>query len=146
MTITDNFRIEKDSLGELKVPKDAYYGVHSQRAKENFPITGYHTDPEIIKAVIEIKKAAIIVNNDVGLISKEIMDAVVAACDKALEGGYEDQFVVDPIQGGAGTSHNMNANEVIANIAIELLGGELGDYTIVHPNDHINFGQSTNDV
>lgn len=140
------FRIEKDSIGECKVPVDVYYGVHSIRANENFPITGRKMDPEIIRAIAEIKKACVITNNQVGLIDDKIKNAVVQACDEIINGEYRDQFIVDPIQGGAGTSHNMNANEVIANRAIEILGGRLGDYSIVHPNDHVNYGQSTNDV
>lgn len=140
------FRIEKDSIGECKVPVDVYYGVHSIRANENFPITGRKMDSEIIRAIAEIKKACVITNNQVGLIDGKIKNAVVQACDDIIKGKYHDQFIVDPIQGGAGTSHNMNANEVIANRAIEILGGKLGDYSIVHPNDHVNYGQSTNDV
>ena len=140
------FRIEKDSIGECKVPVDVYYGVHSIRANENFPITGRKMDPEIIRAIAEIKKACVITNNQVGLIDDKIKNAVVQACDEIVNGEYHDQFIADPIQGGAGTSHNMNANEVIANRAIEILGGRLGDYSIVHPNDHVNYGQSTNDV
>lgn len=145
--MTDNiFRTEVDSIGEMQVEKDAYYGVHSKRAHENFPITGVKTDREIIRSVAEIKKACVITNFQVGMIDEKIKDAVVKACDKVAKGDYDEDFIVDPIQGGAGTSHNMNANEVIANVAIEELGGQLGDYSIVHPNDHINFGQSTNDV
>jgi aspartate ammonia-lyase len=140
------FRIEKDSIGECKVPVDVYYGVHSIRANENFPITGKKMDSEIIRAIAEIKKACVITNNQVGLIDDIVKNAVVQACDDIIKGEYHDQFIVDPIQGGAGTSHNMNANEVIANRAIEILGGKLGDYSIVHPNDHVNYGQSTNDV
>lgn len=144
--MSKEFRLEHDSVGELEVPKSAYHGVHSERAKQNFPITGYNTDPELIKATAQIKKACAITNNEVGLLDDKIKDAIVKGADKVATGDYNDEFVVDPIQGGAGTSHNMNANEVIANLAIEELGGELGDYSIVHPNDHVNFGQSTNDV
>lgn len=142
----NNYRIERDSVGECKVPVNVYYGVHSMRANENFPITGRKMDVEIIKSIAEIKKACVITNNEVGLINDKINDAVVQACDEIINGKYHDQFIVDPIQGGAGTSHNMNANEVIANRAIEILGGKLGDYSVVHLNDHINYGQSTNDV
>lgn len=142
----NKFRIEHDSIGEMEVEKDGFYGVHSKRAKENFPITGVHTDREIIKSVAEIKKACAITNFEVGLMDEKIKDAISTACDKVIAGDYDKEFIVDPIQGGAGTSHNMNANEVIANVAIKELGGELGDYSLVHPNDHINFGQSTNDV
>lgn len=141
-----DLRVEHDSLGEINVPKDAYYGVHSQRAKENFPITGVHTDREIIRGAAEVKKACAITNFEVGMMDEKVKDAISHAADKVMTGEYDCQFIVDPIQGGAGTSHNMNANEVIANLAIEELGGELGDYSIVHPNDHVNFGQSTNDV
>ncbi len=141
-----DFRLEHDSLGELEVPKKAYYGVHSQRAKENFPITGAHTDREIIRGAAEVKKACAITNFEVGMMKEEIKNAIIHGADKVIAGDYDNEFIVDPIQGGAGTSHNMNTNEVIANLAIEELGGELGDYSIVHPNDHVNFGQSTNDV
>lgn len=141
-----DFRLEHDSLGELEVPKKAYYGVHSQRAKENFPITGAHTDREIIRGAAEVKKACAITNFEVGMMKEEIKNAITHGADKVIAGDYDNEFIVDPIQGGAGTSHNMNTNEVIANLAIEELGGELGDYSIVHPNDHVNFGQSTNDV
>lgn len=144
--MSKDIRIEHDSVGEMEVPKDAYHGVHSERAKQNFPITGYHTDPELIKATALVKKATAITNNEVGLMDDKIKDAIVKAAEKVANGDYNDEFIVDPIQGGAGTSHNMNANEVIANLAIEELGGELGDYSIVHPNDDVNFGQSTNDV
>lgn len=141
-----DYRMDKDSIGELQIPKEAYYGAHSLRAKQNFPITGLHTDPEIIKAAVEIKKACAITNNEVGLMEDKKAQAIIKACDKILEGGFEKEFIVDPVQGGAGTSHNMNTNEVVANVAIEILGGELGDYSIIHPNDDVNFGQSTNDV
>lgn len=140
------FRLEHDSIGEMEVEKNAYYGVHSRRAHENFPITGVNTDREIIRGVAEIKKACAITNFEVGMMDEKIKDAISHAADKVADGDYDEYFIVDPIQGGAGTSHNMNANEVIANVAIEELGGELGDYSMVHPNDHINFGQSTNDV
>ena len=141
-----NYRLEKDSIGELKVPKDAYYGVHSVRGKENFPITGASTDPYMIRALAEVKKAAALTNEKVGKLDPEIAQAIAKAADEVITGKYNDQFIVDPVQGGAGTSLNMNTNEVIANIAIETLGGQLGDYSIVHPNDHVNFGQSTNDA
>lgn len=139
-------RLEHDSLGEMQIDKNAYYGIHSKRAQENFPITGLRTDRQLIRAIGEVKKACAITNHQVGLLDEKIKDAIVQAADKVIEGNYDDQFIVDPIQGGAGTSHNMNGNEVIANLAIEILGGDLGDYSIVHPNDHVNFGQSTNDA
>ena len=142
----ETYRIERDTVGTCNVPKDAYYGVHSMRAYENFQITGRKMDPEIIKSIAEIKKACVITNNEVGLIDEKVKNAMVQACDDVINGEYHDQFIVDPIQGGAGTSHNMASNEVIANRAIEILGGELGDYSLVHPNDHVNYGQSTNDV
>ena len=140
------WRTEKDSIGTKEIPEDVYYGVQSLRAAENFRITGLSMHPEIINSLAQIKKAAAITNCEVGLLEKKIADAIVKACDEIIEGKLHDEFIVDPIQGGAGTSINMNANEVIANRAIELLGGEKGDYSIVHPNDHVNCGQSTNDV
>lgn len=140
------FRIESDSIGLRYVPKDAYYGVQSLRAAENFNITGLKLHKEFIKSLGQIKKAAAAANYKAGLLDERISRAIIQACDEVIEGNFLDQFIVDPIQGGAGTSANMNANEVIANRAIELLGGEKGDYDLVHPNDHVNMGQSTNDV
>ena len=140
------YRIEKDSIGTKEVPKDKYYGVQSLRAAENFSITGQSIHAEMIKSLAYIKKASAITNCEVGLLPKRIEAAIVQACDEIIDGKLHDQFITDPIQGGAGTSMNMNANEVIANRAIELLGGIKGDYSIVHPNDHVNYGQSTNDV
>ncbi len=140
------FRTEKDSIGEKNIPGNAYYGVQSLRGAENFRITGLLMHPEIINSLAYIKKASAITNCQVDLISKKISDAIVKACDEIIAGELHGEFIVDPIQGGAGTSLNMNANEVIANRAIEILGGEKGDYSIVHPNDHVNCGQSTNDV
>lgn len=141
-----NYRVEKDSIGTKDVPSDQYYGVQSLRAAENFNITGLTMHPEIINSLAYIKKAAAITNCEVGLLPKNIAGAIVQACDEIIAGEFHDDFITDPIQGGAGTSMNMNANEVIANRAIEILGGEKGDYSIVHPNDHVNYGQSTNDV
>lgn len=140
------FRIERDSVGTKEVPAGAYYGIQSLRAYENFHITGLKMHPELIKSIAQIKKAAAITNFEVGELDKKRTDAIVKACDEIIEGKLHDQFIVDPIQGGAGTSLNMNANEVIANRAIEILGGKKGDYSVVNPNDHVNFGQSTNDV
>ena len=140
------FRIESDSIGEKQIPIDAYYGVQSLRAKENFKISGRKVHPEFIKSIVETKKASAIANKNSGALKEEIADAIIKACDLILEGKFVENFIVDAIQGGAGTSFNMNANEVIANVAIELLGGKKGDYSIVHPNDHVNCGQSTNDV
>jgi len=140
------FRTEKDSIGTKSVPEDVYYGVQSLRAAENFHITGLNMHPEIINSLAYIKKAAAITNCEAGLLDKKIAQAIVKACDEILGGKLHEDFIVDPIQGGAGTSLNMNANEVIANRANEILGGKKGDYSIVNPNDHVNCGQSTNDV
>lgn len=140
------YRIESDSIGEKQVPKDAYYGVQTLRAYENFRITGRKIHPELIKALAQIKKAAAITNMEIELLNRKIGNAIVKSCDEIIEGKLHDEFITDAIQGGAGTSMNMNANEVIANRAIEILGGEKGDYSVVHPNDHVNMGQSTNDV
>ena len=143
---TTEYRIEQDSIGTKDVPLGVYYGVQSLRASENFHITGLNMHPEIINSLAYIKKAAAITNCEVGMLDKHIASAIVKACDELLEGKMHDAFIVDPIQGGAGTSLNMNANEVIANRAIEIMGGQKGDYHIVNPNDHVNCGQSTNDV
>jgi aspartate ammonia-lyase len=139
-------RIESDSIGSMKVPMDVYYGVQTLRANNNFHITNRTIHPQLIISLAEIKKASAITNRDDDKLDTNIAKAIIAACDKIILGEFHDQFIVDPIQGGAGTSANMNANEVIANIAIELLGGTKGDYNIVHPNDHVNMAQSTNDV
>jgi aspartate ammonia-lyase len=139
-------RKEKDMLGEALVPVDAYYGIHTKRALENFNITGRYIHPELIKALVTVKKAAAITNEEVGLLDNSISNAIIRACDEILSGSLMDQFVVDPLQGGAGTSANMNVNEVVANRAIELLGGKKGDYSLVDPLDHVNMSQSTNDV
>lgn len=141
-----DFRIESDSVGEKDIPKDAYYGVQSLRAAENFDITGSKMRKEQIISLAEIKKAAARANFKAELLTEEVKDAIVKASDEIIEGKLHDQFICDPIQGGAGTSGNMNANEVIANRANEIMGGELGTYDKVHPNDHVNMGQSTNDV
>ncbi len=146
METTQPFRSEHDSIGERRLPRDVYYGVQSLRAAENFHITGLKMHPEIINAIAELKKASAVTNAEIGILDKKVAAAIVSACDEIIEGKLHDAFIVDPIQGGAGTSLNMNANEVIANRAIELLGGEKGDYTLVNPNDHVNCGQSTNDV
>lgn len=141
-----NYRIEHDSIGDKAVPEDAYYGVQTLRAVENFRITGLHLHPEMVNSLALIKKAAAITNRETGALDPKIAGAIIEACDEVLTGRFTSQFVVDPIQGGAGTSLNMNANEVIANRAIELLGGKKGDYSLCHPNDHVNLSQSTNDV
>ena len=140
------YRVEKDSIGSKQVPVDAYYGVQSLRGCENFQITGQRLKKDFINSMAEIKKACAICNHKVGELDEKIKDAICQACDEILEGKFHDQFICDPIQGGAGTTANMNANEVIANRAIEILGGVKGDYSIVHPNDHVNRAQSTNDV
>lgn len=139
-------RVERDSLGEVKVPIDAYYGAQTQRAKENFPISGRMLQPQFIRAQGIVKKAAALANTKLGVLDKKIGDAISRAAQEVIEGRFNHEFVVDVYQMGAGTSQNMNANEVIANRAIELLGGKKGDYSIVHPNDHVNMAQSTNDT
>ncbi len=140
------FREEYDALGSKRVPIDAYYGVQTLRAFENFRITGTRVHPEMIRSMVEIKLAAALTNEQASVLTKEKAEAIINACKEILGGKYLDNFIVDSIQGGAGTSLNMNANEIIANRAIELLGGHKGDYSVVHPNDHVNCGQSTNDV
>ena len=140
------FRTERDPLGELQVPARAYYGVQTARAVENFPISGLRAAPDLVTATILIKKAAAEANAALGRLDRAVADAIVAAADEILGGALRDQFVVDVYQAGAGTSHNMNANEVLANRAGEILGDPLGSYRRVHPNDHVNMGQSTNDV
>ncbi|MBQ5952240.1 MAG: aspartate ammonia-lyase [Lachnospiraceae bacterium] len=141
-----SIRIESDSIGIKEVPADAYYGVQSVRALENFSITGDRVHPEMIRSLAYLKKACAIANMRADNLDAVIGGAIVKACDRIIAGEFHDQFIVDPIQGGAGTSINMNANEVIANVAIEILGGQLGDYSLVSPLDHVNRGQSTNDV
>ncbi len=143
---TDAFRIEHDFIGNKEVPADAYYGVQSLRGKENFPITGERAQPSLIKAIAMVKKAAAMANMDVGLLDKDRGKAIVKAADEIIAGKHADQFIVDPIQGGAGTSFNMNANEVIANRALEILGQPKGHYDILSANNHVNMGQSTNDA
>ena len=140
------FRIESDSMGEVKVPAAAYYGAQTQRAVQNFPISGLRFPREFIRAMGLIKRAAARVNLELGFLSQEVAEAIIQAATEAAEGKLDEQFPVDIFQTGSGTSTNMNANEVIANRAIELLGGEVGSKTPVHPNDHVNRGQSSNDV
>lgn len=140
------YRTERDLIGEKQVPKEAYYGIQTMRARENFPITGYPPHPELIRAFGYVKKAAAMANRDVGVLQTNIADAIMSAADEIIAGQLQEQFIVDAIQGGAGTSFNMNANEVIANRAIELLGGEKGEYMRVSPNTHVNMAQSTNDA
>lgn len=141
-----NFRVEKDFLGEKQVPQAAYYGVQTLRAVDNFPITGYRLEPALIKAIAIVKKAAALANREVGQLTPHLAEVIVAAADEVIAGQLHDQFIVDPIQGGAGTSINMNANEVLANRALELLGEEKGDYLKLSPNTHVNMSQSTNDA
>jgi fumarate hydratase class II len=138
-------RIERDSLGDVHVPADALFGAQTQRATQNFQITGLKPRPAFIWSMAAIKRAAAEVNRDLGLLDRDRAQAIIQAAQEVIEGKWNDQFVVDPIQAGAGTSHNMNANEVIANRATQLMGGELGEYR-VDPNDHVNMAQSTNDT
>ena len=142
------FRTEKDFLGEKEIPDDAYYGVQTLRGKENFQITNIpmSLEPNFVKAFGYVKKAAALANRDLGVLDKKVANAIAKACDRLIAGDLRDQFITDFIQGGAGTSTNMNANEVIANVALEILGRKKGEYDLVNPNDHVNFGQSTNDI
>ena len=140
------WRTERDSLGEHQVPADAYYGIQTSRAVENFPISGLRAHRELVDATLLIKKAAALANQSLGRLDSRLANAIVSAADEVLAGALRDQFVIDVYQAGAGTSHNMNVNEVLANRAAERLGGTRGDYSLVHPNDHVNMGQSTNDV
>ena len=141
-----NTRIEKDSLGNREIPADAYYGVQTHRALENFPISGLKPKAAYVDATIHIKRAAALVNKELGLLDEKKANAIIQAADEILAGNLRDWFVVDVYQAGAGTSHNMNCNEVLANRAIEILGGKKGEYTLCNPNDHVNMAQSTNDV
>ncbi len=144
----EEYRIEKDFLGEKEIEKDAYYGIQTLRAKENFDIT--HTNislfPNFIKSLAKVKKACALTNYELGDLTDKQKDAIIQACNEIIDGKFHDQFIVDPIQGGAGTSTNMNTNEVIANRALEILGEKRSSYHIIHPNNHINMSQSTNDV
>ena len=144
--MTEYMRLESDSIGEMEVPGEAYYGVQALRVNENFPITGNSLNPDFIKNMARIKRAAAITNMRAGRLKPEIANAIESACNEVVCGMFASEFIVDGIQGGAGTSANMNMNEVIANRAIEMLCGKKGDYSIVHPNDHVNMAQSTNDV
>jgi aspartate ammonia-lyase len=139
-------RIEHDLVGTRELPADAYYGIHTLRASENFRVSGLGIHPELIRALAEVKKACALANERVGLIDPQVAAAIGWACDQLASGLHRDQFITDALQGGAGTSMNMNANEVIANLALEHLGAERGAYHIVHPLDHVNLSQSTNDV
>jgi aspartate ammonia-lyase len=139
-------RVEHDSLGEHTVPSDAYYGIQTVRAVENFAISGLVTPQDLVTATVLIKKAAARANVELRRLDLRVGDAIIKSADEILNGALRDQFIVDVYQAGAGTSHNMNVNEVLANRASELLGGAKGEYRLVHPNDHVNMGQSTNDV
>src|SRR6266513_5869925 len=139
-------RIERDPLGEMPVPADALWGIQTERARQNFPISNLRPLPACVDAVIQIKKAAALTHRETGRLDPKLADAIVKAADEVLAGGHREHFVVDPYQAGAGTSHNMNCNEVLANRANELLRGKRGEYKPVHPNDHVNMAQSTNDV
>ncbi|WP_410772346.1 aspartate ammonia-lyase [Fontibacillus sp. BL9] len=141
-----SYRIETDPLGEKEVPSDAYYGIHTTRALENFPVSERAANRHLFSSIVIIKKAAAMTTGKLSLIPAPVSRAIVLACDEIIGGALQDQFVVDALQGGAGTSTHMNVNEVIANRAIELLGGQKGDYSLVHPLDHVNCCQSTNDV
>ena len=142
----DPVRVEHDPLGEHTVPSDAYYGIQTARAVENFPISGLHAPADLVAATVLIKKAAARANVELGRLETRVGEAIIKAADEIVSGALRDQFIVDIYQAGAGTSHNMNVNEVLANRASELLGGAKGEYRLVHPNDHVNMGQSTNDV
>ncbi len=139
-------RTERDSLGTKQLPEHAYYGIQTQRAVENFPISGLRLPHQMVRSMVEVKRAAALTNRRLGLLSAQRARAIVRACDEVLAGRFHDQFVVDAFQAGAGTSFHMNVNEVLANRAAELLGGKKGDVTRIHPNDHVNMAQSTNDV
>lgn len=140
------FRLERDSLGEREVPAGAYYGIQTLRASENFRISGLRAPRAFIRATGMVKLAACRANSSLGMLEKKLAGAIAEAAKEVIEGRFDGEFIVDVLQAGAGTSHNMNANEVIANRAIEILGGRKGDYRLVHPNDHVNMGQSTNDT
>jgi aspartate ammonia-lyase len=146
MTEQTNYRTEKDSMGEKQLPNDVYYGIQTLRATENFPISGLKPLPIYVDACVLIKKAAAIVNGELNCIPKDLAEAIIQASDEVLAGKLRDQFVVDVYQAGAGTSHHMNINEVLANRALEILGDVKGNYKRISPNDHVNYGQSTNDV
>lgn len=146
MNVVNLHRIEKDFLGEKEIPRDAYYGIQTLRAVENFPITGYQIDESLIRAMAIVKKSSALANFSIGQLDEKVTMAIVQAADEIIEGKFHDQFIVDPIQGGAGTSINMNTNEVIANRALEILGEEKGNYKLISPNSHVNMAQSTNDA
>src|ERR1700751_655127 len=139
-------RTEKDSLGTKEIPAEVYYGIHTARAAENYPISGMRAHPTLIRAFGMVKEAAAEANRELGLVDEKIANAIIQAAKEVEQGKWNKEFVVHVFQAGAGVSFHMNTNEVIANRAIEMLGGTRGDYSKVHPNDHVNYGQSTNDV
>src|SRR3954466_1351792 len=144
--MAQQFRQEKDSIGIKEIPADVYYGVQTARAVENYPISGMRANPTLIRAIGMVKYAAAEANKELGLVDDKRADAIMQAAKEVAQGKWDASFVVDVFQAGAGVSFHMNSNEVVANRAIEILGGNLGDYSVVHPNDHVNYGQSTNDV
>src|SRR6185437_5137560 len=146
LDMTESLRTEKDPLGSLDVPAAALYGVQTVRATVNFPISGLRPLPMFVTGVVWIKKAAALTHRETGRLDPRLADAIIQAADEVLAGQHRENFVVDVYQAGAGTSHNMNVNEVLANRANEMLGSERGKYSPVHPNDHVNMAQSTNDV
>ena len=139
-------RTEKDSLGTKEIPAEVYYGIQTARAVDNYPISGMRAHPTLIRAFGMVKEAAAEANRELGLVDEKIANAIIQAAKEVEQGKWDREFLVDVFQAGAGVSFHMNTNEVIANRAIEILGGTLGDYSKVHPNDHVNYGQSTNDV
>ena len=145
-TASPNLRLEKDSIGTKEIPADVYYGIQTARAVENYPISGMKAHPTLIRAFGMVKRAAAEANKTLGLVDEKRASAIIQASQEVIDGNWDHQFVVDVFQAGAGVSFHMNTNEVIANRAVEMLGGKLGDYSVVHPNDHVNYGQSTNDV
>ena len=145
-TASPNLRLEKDSIGTKEIPADVYYGIQTARAVENYPISGMKAHPTLIRAFGMVKRAAAEANKTLGLVDEKRANAIIQASQEVIDGKWDHQFVVDVFQAGAGVSFHMNTNEVIANRAVEMLGGKLGDYSVVHPNDHVNYGQSTNDV
>ena len=144
--MSDQFRIETDSLGNVEVPSTALYGAQTQRAYQNFPVSGLRLPRRVIRALALVKKAAAEVNRDTGKLDPKLADAIIKAAHEVAAGQHDDNFVVDIFQTGSGTSSNMNTNEVISNRAIQILGGVVGSKKPVHPNDHVNMGQSSNDV
>ena len=140
------FRLDRDSLGEVQIPVDAYYGAFTARAIKQYHVTGHRAHPYLIMAFVMIKRSAAVANMKTKALDNKKGNAIVKACDKILSGKHLDQFVVEAINSGAGTAFNMNANEVIANVALEVLGEKKGNYKIIHPNDHVNMSQSSNDT